>query len=205
MKLTDRMKRNLTVGGGMVVCVALIAAISLQFGRTPEAGVPLPTDPILPTEIVVQPGSSAAEEEERITEEASTEEKELVIQTSAATKAADAESMQVVDTRTAQTDQPEQSIQPEVTKPVEPEEPVMTDPTQKPDGTKLEEPPVPVEHESVVVPTETEPPAGQPQAGDVKDGKTYLPGFGYIENSGENQGQYAEDMYENGNKIGIMD
>ena len=62
-----------------------------------------------------------------------------------------------------------------------------------------------MEHESVVVPTETEPPAGQPQAGDVKDGKTYLPGFGYIENSGENQGQYAEDMYENGNKIGIMD
>lgn len=204
MKLTDRMKRNLTIGGGVVVCVALIAAISLQFGRAPEAGETLPTDPILPTEIVVQPGSSATEEDERITEEASTEEKELVIQTSAATKAADAESMQAVDTRPAQTDQPEQSIQPEVTKPVEPEEPVMTDPTQKPDGTKLEEPPVPVEHESVVVPTETEPPAGQPQGGDVQDGKTYFPGFGWVEGTGDSQGTTAADMYENGNKIGNM-
>lgn len=209
MKLTDKMKRNLTIGGGAVVCVALIAAISLQFGRTPEAGETLPADHMLPTEVVVLPGGQADGGEEtaaveKDTEEASTEEKELVIQTSAATKAADAESSQAVDTRPAQTDQPEQSIQPEVTKPVEPEEPVMTDPTRKPDGTKLEEPPVPVEHENVVVPTETEPPAGQPQGGDVQDGKTYFPGFGWVEGTGDSHGTTAADMYENGNKIGNM-
>lgn len=32
----------------------------------------------------------------------------------------------------------------------------------------------------------------------------YVPGFGWIENQGPNQATYAEDMYENGNKIGIM-
>ena len=31
-------------------------------------------------------------------------------------------------------------------------------------------------------------------------------GFGWIEDSGEpNHGEYAADMYENGNKIGVMD
>lgn len=32
----------------------------------------------------------------------------------------------------------------------------------------------------------------------------YVPGFGWIESQGPNQVTYAEDMYENGNKIGIM-
>lgn len=33
---------------------------------------------------------------------------------------------------------------------------------------------------------------------------TYVPGFGWIESQGPNQVEYAEDMYQNGNKIGIM-
>ena len=32
----------------------------------------------------------------------------------------------------------------------------------------------------------------------------YVPGFGWIESQGPNQVEYAEDMYENGNKIGLM-
>ena len=32
----------------------------------------------------------------------------------------------------------------------------------------------------------------------------YVPGFGWIESQGPNKVTYAEDMYENGNKIGIM-
>ena len=35
-------------------------------------------------------------------------------------------------------------------------------------------------------------------------GMVYVPGFGWIESQGPNQATYAEDMYENGNKIGIM-
>ena len=32
----------------------------------------------------------------------------------------------------------------------------------------------------------------------------YVPSFGWIESHGPNHVEYAEDMYENGNKIGIM-
>lgn len=32
----------------------------------------------------------------------------------------------------------------------------------------------------------------------------YVPGFGWIESQGPSQVEYAENMYENGNKIGIM-
>ena len=32
----------------------------------------------------------------------------------------------------------------------------------------------------------------------------YVPGFGWIRSEGPNHVEYAEDMYENGNKIGIM-
>ena len=39
-----------------------------------------------------------------------------------------------------------------------------------------------------------------PQSGDM----VYVPGFGWIENQGPNKIDYAEDMYENGNKIGNM-
>ena len=49
-----------------------------------------------------------------------------------------------------------------------------------------------------------EPPAAQttiePQSGTM----VYVPGFGWIENQGPNHADYAADMYENGNKIGIM-
>lgn len=38
------------------------------------------------------------------------------------------------------------------------------------------------------------------QSGDM----VYVEGFGSIESQGPNHVEYAEDMYENGNKIGIM-
>ena len=40
--------------------------------------------------------------------------------------------------------------------------------------------------------------------GDNSADMAYVPGFGWIESQGPNQVEYAEDMYENGNKIGIM-
>lgn len=36
------------------------------------------------------------------------------------------------------------------------------------------------------------------------DNMVYVPGFGWIESRGPNHVEYAENMYENGNKIGIM-
>ena len=40
----------------------------------------------------------------------------------------------------------------------------------------------------------------EPKTGDM----VYVPGFGWIANQGPNRVEFAADMYENGNKIGIM-
>lgn len=39
------------------------------------------------------------------------------------------------------------------------------------------------------------------QTGDL----VYVPGFGWLESQGEGTVTYDENMYENGNKVGIMD
>ena len=65
-----------------------------------------------------------------------------------------------------------------------------------------------------VPPTQTDPTPVQPAQSEsapepiANDNEltdmVYVPGFGWIESQGPNQVEYAEDMYENGNKIGIM-
>lgn len=45
-----------------------------------------------------------------------------------------------------------------------------------------------------------------PQHGQIKDGKIYIEGFGWIDyHGGGTVGMPADDMYENGNKVGSMD
>ena len=106
----------------------------------------------------------------------------------------------------------EQSIQADPVKPEQPEKP------EAPSGTTT----LPEDHDGSDVPEEErktedeepptyeEPPANppaesEPAAGSTNSsGQVYVPGFGYVENSGDNQGGTLDDMYENGNKIGIM-
>ena len=198
MKLTEKTKRYLAIGGGAVICIGLIAAISLQFGKIPTGEDTLPEESSAVTEIVVDPGEVQIEESDSSAD--------LVIKPETGTETELEETAPPVDSRPAQTDQTEQSIQPDVTKPEEPSEDVLTDPTQMPDGTKVETPPTPVGHDEVVTPTEPEPAPGEPQAGDTQNGQIYIPGFGWVQNNGGGgSGTVAEDMYENGNKIGIMD
>jgi type IV secretory pathway VirB10-like protein len=55
-----------------------------------------------------------------------------------------------------------------------------------------------------VHPTQSES-ASEPIANDNElADMVYVPGFGWIESQGPNHVEYAEDMYENGNKIGTM-
>lgn len=91
-----------------------------------------------------------------------------------------------IDDTAAQTDQLVQNLQPAVTKPAEPTESQKTDPSQKPSGEKVEKQ------------------TSEPKGGEKKDGQVYLPGFGWVSETG-GSGTTADDMYENGNKIGIMD
>ena len=51
--------------------------------------------------------------------------------------------------------------------------------------------------------TVTEP--SEPEAGSTNSGgQVYVPGFGYVDNSGSNQVVEDNSIYENGNKIGNM-
>ena len=106
----------------------------------------------------------------------------------------------------------EQTIQADPVKPESPEKPeAPAGTTTLPDDhdgadvpeeerkTEDEAPPTYAETPAVT-PTETEPAAGSINS----SGQVYVPGFGYVENSGANQGGTLDDMYENGNKIGIM-
>ena len=65
----------------------------------------------------------------------------------------------------------------------------------------------PTQTDSIPVqPTQPEPKsAPEPIANDNElADMVYVPGFGWIRSEGPNHVEYAEDMYENGNKIGIM-
>ena len=56
--------------------------------------------------------------------------------------------------------------------------------------------------QDVTAPQEPEPAPASPNS--APDNMVYVPGFGWIESQGPNHAEYAEDMYENGNKSGIM-
>lgn len=165
----------------------LIALISNQFKKEPIEDAVLSKQSIETNDIIIKTPDIAEKEDEITVPEIKIPEDETI-------------DNGAIDTGT------EQTIQGDLVKPKEPTKEQLTDPTQKPNGEKVETPPEPVVHDKVEKPTETPKNNDVPQGGDTNNqGKTYLPGFGWIENSGENQGTVAEDMYENGNKIGNMD
>ena len=183
MKLTDKAKKRLTLAGLGVVCVVLVMAIASQFKTE------------VPKDVTVQPSSTvsdAASPGEVIPEQSADP-----IKTQKATvpsiNPADASSKPA---DTGDSTGTEQSIQAKVTKPSKPPQEVLTDPFKTPDGKKVDEAKKPESSAS----------SSTPKSGDKKDGKIYVPGFGWIDdNGGGGSGTSAGDMYENGNKIGKMD
>ena len=72
---------------------------------------------------------------------------------------------------------------------------VVTEPKSAPAETPAVQPAPEQAAEPPVAKTTIEPPSGD---------MVYLPGFSWIQSEGPNHAEYAEDMHENGNKIGIM-
>ena len=70
--------------------------------------------------------------------------------------------------------------------------------TQTPLASKVQATP----EQNTTPPRDPEPAPSSPDSapGDM----VYVPGFGWLESQGPNHCEYAEDMYENGNKIGRM-
>ena len=145
MKLTEKMKKNLAILGGVLIGIGLIAAIGMQFGPKPSGEDVLPGTGETETELIVDPGDFEKKEEE--SKVVSREEESLVIHPGIGEN--QETDTQAVDSRSPQTDQTTQSIQPKPTKPEPPSKEILTDPTQNPDGTKQDSPPVPVDHEAV--------------------------------------------------------
>lgn len=106
----------------------------------------------------------------------------------------------------------EQTIQANPVKPDAPEKP------ESPSGTAT----LPDDHKAEDVPTSerktedephptypeqptSKPAESQPAAGSTNSsGQVYVPGFGYVDSSGDNTVIDGQDIYENGNKIGEM-
>ena len=93
---------------------------------------------------------------------------------------------------------------------------IETETPEKTEDEKPEEPPALTEDADTTkpdTPPEYEEPEGTkplvddtPKTGDTKDGMIYIEGFGWVvDNGGGGSGTVADDMYENGNKVGIMD
>lgn len=195
MKMNEKMKKRLAIGGCAVIGIALAAAIGLQFQKAPTQADILPPKSTESSEVTVAPPETTS------TTAPSTEGKEITVTVPSTTTAP--ESTQAVDSRPAQTDQTEQSIQPEATKPVVTEE-QKKDMTQKPNGEAVSGEPEVVDHDTYTPPVEEPKNPDKPQGGEQKDGKIYVPGFGWIDDVGDGQGSTVDDMYENGNKIGDM-
>ena len=185
--INDKTKRRLIVASGLIISVILIVLISTQFKKEPIEDVVLPNQSVETNDIIVEKPVITEKEDEIIVPEI---------------KIPDTEKIDngAIDTGT------EQTIQEDVEKPKEPTEEQLTDPTQKPNGEKVKTPPEPVAHDKVEKPTETPKNNDVPQGGDTNNkGQTYLPGFGWIENSGENQGTAVDGEGDINKQIGNMD
>ena len=205
MKRNEQMKRRLAVLGCVVVGAVLIAAIGNQF-RGEAKGSNQAEEQTEQTEAVTVAVIPTETTEEATTEEETeTVKPDIVVRTEPETEPSRTGAAEPTAALPAQTDQTEQAVQLAPEKPTAPPEDVLKNPAQKPDGESVEGTPEAIPHEEVVQPSEVPPQAGEPQYGDTQNGKIYVPGFGWIDEIGEAQGTVAEDMYENGNKIGIMD
>ncbi len=179
--INNRTKKYFIVASGVIVIVLLIAMIGSQFEKEPVADAIITQNENKVTDVVIDKPEIEENKDDFIVEPVIIHEQ---IQTDTG----------AIDTGT------EQKIQGDVPeKPTYTEE-QLTDPTQKPNGEKVE--PLKEDDEGETVPTQESSIAetnNEPQGGDTKDGLIYVPGFGWIPDIG------VEDMYENGNKIGDMD
>jgi len=180
--MKDSTKKRLIIAGLAAVCVLLIFGISKVLYKEPVQTLPEESKPTEELELVVDTEETGQVQDES---ESTEETKELVIE---------------VETEN-NVESGEQEIQPDPkkTEDEKPEEPPAL--TEDADTT---EPTTPPAYEE---PEDTTPPADDtPSHGDTKDGMIYIDGFGWVPNEGGGgSGSNADDMYENGNKVGIMD
>lgn len=178
--INDKKKKWLTIVGCLALCAVLAVLIGQQFKTENPADISLPLQSSEVSDVMVEPKEPNSTEKE----------KEVIVTLPDSTQPVSADNGAVSSGT-------EQTIQGDVSKQEYTEE-QLTDPTEKPNGEKVMEPPKAVEHDKVETPKDTPKTEKQPQGGG-------LPGFDNVQDGGANQVINADDMYENGNKIGNMD
>ena len=179
--MKDKTKRTLLIVSGVVVCVALTVVIASRFNR--------------PAAVDSAPESSQSSEAQP-----QVEIKTPDISTS---NTGDAGTTADPDAG-ADSSGTEQTIQADPVKPDAPEAPstVAENHTAEdvPETDRNTESPPTYTKEQTTVTEPSTPDAGSTNA----NGQVYVPGFGYVDNSGGNQTVEDNNIYENGNKIGDM-
>lgn len=184
MKLSEKAKKRIIIAGLSAVCVILVIAISSQFKKDDSSDAIIPVTPTV---------TDAAELDADIITPAveTSNEQEITVQpieptaTSAPTKGADSTGT-------------EQSIQTEPVKPKAPtetpavsDEKAVTNPDKEPEY-KLEDK------------VKTKP--SEPKSGDKNEkGQVYVPGFGWVDNSGANEGTVVDGDGDIDKQVGEMD
>ena len=182
--MNDKTKKKLVVAGGLVISVALIVMIGSRFTKAPVTeAVNNPQNTEISEVVVEIPNGAESNKNDEVTVEPIEVPKETDVNNGA------------VDTGT------DQKIQGDVPdKPTYTEE-QLTDPTQTPDGEKVD-PPKAEKKEKTPTPT---PKPNKPVTTTEQKPSGGLPGFDSVPDGGANQVIEVNDMYENGNKIGDMD
>lgn len=179
--MKDSTKKRLIIAGLTAVCVLLIFGISKVLYKEPVQTLSEESKAKEEVELTVDTEVTGQRQEES---ESTEETKELIIEPET--------------DNSMESGKQEIQPDPKKTEDEKPEEPPAL--TEDADTTKPDTPPAYEE------PEETTPPADDtPKTGDTKDGMVYVEGFGWLPDEGAGSGTNADDMYENGNKVGIMD
>jgi len=180
-KLSDKTIRQIIVVVGLALSLVLILMIGSKFKK----------EPITETQISQQNSEAG----DVVVEKPKTTEKEIIVPPIITSQKSN-EDTTILDRGT------EQKNQKDVVKPKYTGD-ELTDPTQKPTGEKVQPP----TKEDTNSKTTTEPPKNDvPQGGDTKDGKIYVPGFGWIEDEGGGgEGIVVDGDGDINKQVGIMD
>lgn len=190
--MKDTTKKKLLVAVGALACVALAVGIVAGFGGQPKGDDPsLNTegpDPTTPVVDIQEPETPTVNVKLNTGHDAG----------ATADPGAGADNSgteQTIQSDPVKPEAPEPPEAPAVAAQPEPEHTGDDVPTEE---RNQEAPPTYEE-----TPTVTTEPVEQPDQN--SEGAYYFPGFGYIQSGGEGTATQDESIYENGNKVGIMD
>ena len=191
--MTEKTKKIILISIGCLLCVAVAVGIATRFGGNAE----------VPSGVVSDEPVQSGDPDVNINSDNQTD-MDIQVEVPDESKtdpAQGADSSGLEQTIQADPVKPEQPEKPEAPAGTStlPEDHDAEDVPEEERKTEDEEPPT-YEEQPTVTPTETEPAAGSTNS----SGQVYVPGFGYVENSGENTGIQDNEMYEHGNKIGEM-